>query len=128
MDLREIWHKIGCFDIFQFKSENIFTSIRGGERWWGGFSLFSPHITGPGLNNIVEKCPQRTGAHPHPEAAETEHEGEGSEDVDPEVDDDDHREDVDGSVTVVAVSSAHPDRSRDQPADLEKDVDWNREE
>ena len=71
----------------------------------------SPDITSPGLDNIVEKCPQRTGAHPYPEAAEAEHEGEGSEDVDPEVDDDDDGEDVDSSVTILTVSSGHPDCS-----------------
>ena len=83
----------------------------------------SPYITGPGLNNIVEKCPERAGADPDSEAAETEHECERREDVDPEVDDDDHREDVDGSLTTGAVSPGHPDCARDQPADLEEDVD-----
>ena len=85
--------------------------------------MFSPHITRPGLNNVVEKCPQRTGANSDSEAAETEHEYERCEDVDPEVDDDDHREDVDGSVTVGAVSPAHPDCACHQPANLEEDVD-----
>ena len=85
--------------------------------------MFSPYITGPGLNNVVEKCPERAGADTDSEAAETEHECEGREDVDPEVDDDDDREDVDGSVTAGAVGSAHPDCPGDQPADLEEDVD-----
>ena len=92
------------------------------ERRWD-LSHFSPQITGPGLNNIVEKCPERAGADPDSEAAETEHECEGCEDVDPEVDDDDDREDVDGSVTAGGLSSGNPDCARDQPADLEEDVD-----
>ena len=83
----------------------------------------SPHITCPGLNNVVKKCPQRAGANTDSEAAEAEHEYEGCEDVDPEVDDDDHREDVDGSVAVGAVSPTHPDSARHQPANLEEDVD-----
>ena len=85
--------------------------------------MFSPNITRPGLNNIVEKCPERTGTNSDSEATETEHEYERCEDVDPEVDDDDHREDVDGPVTVGAVSPAHPDCACHQPANLEEDVD-----
>ena len=99
--------------------------MRGEERivW-----MIWPDITGPGLNNIVEKCPERAGTNADSEAAETEHEYEGSEDVDPEVDDDNHREDVDSSVTVGAVSPSHPDCACHKPANLEEDVDWNWEE
>ena len=91
------------------------------ERRWD-LSHFSPQITGPGLNNIVEKCPERAGADPDSEAAETEHECEGREDVDPEVDDDDDGEDVDSSVTIVTLSTHHPDCACDEPAELEDDV------
>ena len=46
----------------------------------------------------------------------------------PEVDDDDHGEDIDGLVALLgpAAHAEHPDRARDQPRNLEQDVDWNK--
>ena len=81
LDLRHLnWHKLECLNIFQFQFKERERIAR----------LSSPHITCPGLNNVVKKCPQRAGTNTDSKAAEAEHEYEGCEDVDPEVDDDDH--------------------------------------
>ena len=50
--------------------------------------------------------------------------------MDPKVDDDDHREDIDGLVALLGPPGhpEHPDRARDQPRNLEQDVDWNKKQ
>ena len=87
-----------------------------------------PHVAGPGLHQIVEECPEWTGADSHPGAAEEHHEEERSQDVNPEVDDHHHGEDVDGSLAAVGVHLGDPGRACDEPTDLEEEIDckyWN---